>query len=41
MLDAGWLNVGSLSFGIVAWIIPTIILAGDKKQKHKKWVAHI
>src|SRR5699024_2616164 len=39
MIDAGWLNIGSLILGLVAWIIPTINLAGDKKQKNKKWVA--
>src|SRR5699024_3797880 len=39
MIDAGWLNIGSLILGLVAWIIPNINLAGDKKQQNKKWVA--
>ncbi|SEI10677.1 hypothetical protein SAMN05192559_11289 [Halobacillus karajensis] len=39
MIDAGWLNVGSLILGLVAWIISIINHAGDKKQKNMKWIA--
>lgn len=39
MIDAGWLNVGSLILGLAAWIIPIINLAGDKKQRNMKWIA--
>ncbi|MUV38392.1 Cytochrome-c oxidase [Lentibacillus sp. JNUCC-1] len=37
MIDAGWLNIGSLILGLVAWIIPAINLV-EKKQKNNKWV---
>lgn len=33
MIDAGWLNIGSLILGLVAWIIPIINLTGDKKTE--------
>ncbi|QFG00078.1 hypothetical protein PB01_15280 [Psychrobacillus glaciei] len=39
MFDAGWLNIGSLVLGLVAWIIPIINLAVGKKQMNKKWIA--
>ncbi|GAB4074461.1 hypothetical protein GCM10028778_19640 [Barrientosiimonas marina] len=39
MIDAGWLNIGSLILGLVAWIIPMINIAANKKQKNKKWIA--
>ncbi|MGM8365184.1 hypothetical protein ACLIBG_06845 [Virgibacillus sp. W0181] len=39
MFDAGWLNIGSLVLGLVAWIIPIVSILGDKKQKNKKWIA--
>src|SRR5690625_2545054 len=39
MIDAGWLNIGSLVLGLVAWIIPIINLAVGKKQMNKKWIA--
>lgn len=37
MIDASWLNIGSLIFGAVAWIIPVVNLLRDKKER--KWVA--
>ncbi|WP_158738748.1 hypothetical protein [Alteribacillus sp. YIM 98480] len=39
MIDAGWLNIGSLILGLVAWIIPIINLARYIKQENKKWIA--
>ncbi|ASF38975.1 hypothetical protein CEH05_07560 [Halobacillus halophilus] len=39
MFDAGWLNIGSLVLGLVAWIIPIVNLALGKKQMNKKWIA--
>ncbi|WP_121615469.1 hypothetical protein [Virgibacillus halodenitrificans] len=39
MFDAGWLNIGSLVLGLVAWIIPIINLTVGKKQMNKKWIA--
>lgn len=39
MFDAGWLNIGSLVLGLVAWIIPIVNLAVGKKQMNKKWIA--
>ncbi|MDY7043280.1 MULTISPECIES: hypothetical protein [unclassified Virgibacillus] len=38
MFDAGWLNIGSLILGLVAWIIPIVSLLGNKNQNNKKWV---
>ncbi|MEW9677739.1 hypothetical protein ABRT01_16415 [Lentibacillus sp. L22] len=38
MIDAGWLNIGSLALGLIAWIIPVFNLLRDKKQVNKKWV---
>ena len=39
MFDAGWLNIGSLVLGLVAWIIPIINLVMGKKEMNKKWIA--
>ncbi len=38
MIDASWLNVGSLVLGLIAWIIPVINLTRDKKQVNQNWV---
>ncbi|MDT8860835.1 hypothetical protein N0O92_11395 [Alkalihalobacillus sp. MEB130] len=38
MIDAGWLNVGSLLLGLVAWILPFISLTKNKKQANQNWV---
>ncbi|WP_280771604.1 hypothetical protein [Salipaludibacillus daqingensis] len=34
----GWLNVGSLVLGLIAWILPMVNLMWDKKQENKNWV---
>ncbi|TDL72114.1 hypothetical protein E2R56_16885 [Rhodococcus qingshengii] len=39
MIDFGWLNIGSLVLGLIAWILPIVNLLRDKKQENKKWVA--
>lgn len=39
MFDVVWLNVGSLVFGLVAWIIPIVNFLGDKKENVKRWIA--
>lgn len=33
----GWLNIGSLLLGLVAWILPVINLMGNKKHEYKNW----
>ena len=33
----GWLNIGSLLLGIIAWILPVIYLMGNKKHEHSNW----
>lgn len=37
MMDAGWLNIASLVLGLLAWILPAIILLQGKK--HDRWIA--
>ncbi|MFJ7976687.1 hypothetical protein JNUCC23_09745 [Peribacillus sp. JNUCC 23] len=39
MIDVGWLNIGSLVLGIIAWLLPVVNLIRDKKQDNKNWVA--
>ncbi|WP_068676735.1 hypothetical protein [Oceanobacillus sp. Castelsardo] len=34
----GWFNVGSLVFGLIAWILPIMNLIRDKKQGNNNWV---
>nr|WP_240795383.1 hypothetical protein [Aquibacillus halophilus] len=34
----GLLNLGSLVFGLIAWILPVINLIRHEKHDHKKWV---
>ena len=36
MLDASWLNLGSLILGLFAWILPIINLFNTKKLNPKK-----
>lgn len=38
MIDAGWLNIGSLVLGLIAWIIPVMNLLRCKNRKNMKWV---
>lgn len=38
-MDYGWLNVGSLILGLIAWILPIVNLTRDKKQENNNWVA--
>lgn len=33
----GWLNIGSLLLGLIAWILPVIYLIGNKKHEHNNW----
>ncbi len=35
----GWLNIGSLVLGLIAWILPIVNLTRDKKYENKNWVA--
>ncbi|MFB4166921.1 hypothetical protein [Virgibacillus sp. JSM 102003] len=34
----GWLNVGSLALGLIAWILPAINLMQYKNHDHRNWV---
>jgi biotin transporter BioY len=38
MFEFGWLNIGSLMLGLIAWILPVVNLLRDKKQEKKKWI---
>ena len=33
----GWLNIGSLLLGLIAWILPVIYLMGNNKHEHANW----
>ncbi|MFK5709810.1 hypothetical protein [Lysinibacillus boronitolerans] len=33
----GWLNIGSLLLGLIAWILPVIYLVGNNKHEHANW----
>ena len=33
----GWLNIGSLVLGLIAWILPVVNLMQYKKVDHKNW----
>ena len=35
----GYLNLGSLLLGLIAWILPIANLAKHNKAEHKNWVA--
>ena len=34
----GWLNVGSLLLGLIAWILPIVNLMRYTKQGHNNWI---
>ncbi|MCA0985669.1 hypothetical protein [Guptibacillus algicola] len=38
VIDYGWLNIGSLVLGLIAWVLPIVTLAREDKLKYKKWV---
>lgn len=38
---SGWLNIGSLMLGLIAWILPILNLTFYKRQDHHNWVAYI
>ena len=33
----GWLNLGSLVLGLIAWILPIVILKRYKLNDHRNW----
>jgi len=35
---SGWLNIGSLALGLIAWILPVISLMRYVRQDHRNWV---
>lgn len=37
MFDASWLNIGSLVFGLISWVLPIVYLTKSKKQKYSNW----
>lgn len=37
MFGASWLNIGSLLFGLVAWILPVIKLVQSNKTTDRRW----
>lgn len=39
MSGAGWLNLGSLVLGLVAWILPGISLMQHKEASRRNWAA--
>ena len=39
MFGAGWLNLGSLLLGLIAWILPVVNLVQHNKADHRNWVA--
>jgi len=38
MFGAGWLNLGSLILGLIAWILPVVNLVQRNKADHRNWV---
>ena len=38
MIMYGWLNLGSLVLGLIAWVLPIISLAKQNKDNNKSWV---
>ncbi len=38
MFGAGWLNIGSLVLGIIAWILPVVNLVQYNKPHHRSGV---
>lgn len=39
MFGAGWLNLGSLVFGLIAWVLPVLTLMQHNKADHRHWAA--
>ncbi|HOJ01595.1 MAG TPA: hypothetical protein PLL88_08255 [Anaerolineaceae bacterium] len=37
MFGAGWLNIGSLVLGLIAWMLPVVNLAQHNKADHGHW----
>ena len=37
--DYGWLNLGSLVLGLIAWILPIVNLVRYKKGGNRNWTA--
>jgi cytochrome c oxidase subunit 4 len=35
---AGWLNLGSIVLGLIAWILPIVNLMLIKKHNHTNWI---
>ncbi len=35
----GWLNLGSLLLGLIAWILPVVSLLRNNKRENKSWIA--
>lgn len=33
-----WLNVGSFVLGLIAWMLPVVILMRYKKNEHRNWL---
>ncbi|MGV8905744.1 MAG: hypothetical protein ACOH15_04005 [Acetobacterium sp.] len=38
MFGAGWLNLGSLVLGLIAWILPVVNLARRNKVGNRNWI---
>lgn len=38
MFGAGWLNLGSIILGLIAWILPIVNLMQHNKADHRNWV---
>jgi len=38
MFGAGWLNLGSLVLGLIAWILPVVNLVQHNKADRRNWV---
>jgi len=36
-MDVTWLNIASLVFGLIAWILPIVNLAKHNKAGHRNW----
>lgn len=39
MFGAGWLNLGSLVLGLIAWVLPVLNLMRHNKADHRNWAA--
>lgn len=37
MFGAGWLNLGSLALGLIAWILPVVNLMQHNKADRRNW----